>query len=50
MEIDYRLSKNFFVGKFLRLGGFFVYYYTQLVSYIGIATKIQILIEIFGLF
>ena len=44
------LSKIFFVGKFLRTGGFFIYCYAQLVSYVGIAPKIQILIEIFGLF
>ena len=50
MEIEYMLSKFFFVGKFLRTGGFFIFCYAQLVYYVGIAPKIQILIEIFGLF
>ena len=43
-------SKIFFVGKFPRSGRFFIYYYAQLVSYVGIVPKIQILIDIFGLF
>ena len=42
MKIERMLSKIFFVGKFPRSGGFFIYYYAQLVSYVGIAPKIQI--------
>ena len=50
MKIEIMLSKIFFVEKFSRLGGFSIYYCAQLVSYVEIAPKIQILIDIFGLF
>ena len=35
MKIENMLSKKFFVGKFSRSCGFFIYYYAQLVSYVG---------------
>ena len=42
--------KNFFRWEISENRVVFIYCYAQLVSYVGIAPKIQILIDIFGLF